>query len=40
MALDPDELTDRELLVLNGRILDTLRARGTTRSANKGSRSQ
>jgi hypothetical protein len=32
--LDPDELTDRELLVLYGQILDTLRARGTTRSAN------
>jgi hypothetical protein len=34
MSFDPDALTDRELLVLYGRILDTLRARGTTRSAN------
>lgn len=32
--INPDELTDRELLVLYGRVLDTLRARGTTRSAN------
>jgi hypothetical protein len=32
--IDPDALTDRELLVLYGRVLDTLRARGTTRSAN------
>jgi hypothetical protein len=34
MSFDPDPLTDRELLVLYGRILDTLRTRGTTRSAN------
>lgn len=35
MALqDPDALSDRELLVLYGRVLDTLRSRGTTRSAN------
>src|ERR1700733_729526 len=31
---DPNGLTDRELLILYGQILDTLRARGTTRSAN------
>jgi|SRR5580658_2860429 hypothetical protein len=34
MALYPNDLTDRELLVLYGQVLDTLRARGTTRSAN------
>jgi len=32
--LDLDALTDRELLVLYGRVLDSLRSRGTTRSAN------
>jgi hypothetical protein len=31
---DPAALTDRELLLLYGRVLDTLRTRGTTRSAN------
>jgi hypothetical protein len=31
---DPETLTDRELLVLYGRVLDKLRERGTTRSAN------
>jgi hypothetical protein len=34
LLLDPEALTDRELLVLYGRVLDTLRARGATRSAN------
>jgi hypothetical protein len=29
-----DMLSDRELLVLYGRVLDTLRSRGTTRSVN------
>jgi hypothetical protein len=33
-AFNPDDLTNRELLVLYGKVLDTLRARGTTRSAN------
>jgi hypothetical protein len=33
-TMDPVALTDRELLVLYGRVLDTLRSRGTTRSAN------
>jgi hypothetical protein len=33
-TFNPDDLTNRELLVLYGRVLDTLRARGTTRSAN------
>jgi hypothetical protein len=33
-TFDPESLTDRELLVLYGKVLDTLRARGTTRSAN------
>jgi hypothetical protein len=32
--LDPDALTDRQLLVLYGQVLDTLRARKTVRSAN------
>jgi len=34
MALDTDELTDRELLALYAQVLDTLRARGTIRSSN------
>jgi hypothetical protein len=33
-TFNPDDLTDRELLVLYGRVLDTSRSRGTTRSAN------
>jgi hypothetical protein len=33
-AFNPDALTDRELLGVYGRVLDTLRSRGTTRSAN------
>jgi len=32
--MDPNKLTDRELLRLYGQVLDTLRLRGTTRSAN------
>jgi hypothetical protein len=33
-TFDPESLTNRELLGLYGRILDTLRTRGTTRSVN------
>jgi hypothetical protein len=33
-TLNPESLTVRELLVLYGQVLDTLRSRGTTRSAN------
>ena len=33
-TFDTDALTDRELLALYDTVLDTLRARGTTRSAN------